>query len=62
MNVVAYGKFGWHVPTLSRLKNQFFGLLYEAGLGDCTAEAQRAQRKFSQNGNLNKPSVNSVLL
>jgi len=41
-----------------------------AGLGDCTAEApfdaaqdrRRAQRISPKNSNLNKPSVNSLLL
>src|SRR3990172_12834957 len=31
------------------------------GLGNCTAGAQRAQRKSPKNSNLNKRSVNSVL-
>jgi len=37
-------------------------LLCEAGIGICTAEAQRAQRKSPKNSKLNKSSVNSVSL
>jgi len=40
----------------------FFRLLCEAGIGVCTAEAQRAQRKSPKNSNSNKSSVNSLLL